>query len=42
MTTPLPLDGAQTFAICPECNALAWIADPGGQLHLMRLSEVPI
>ena len=42
MTTPPPLDGVQAYAICPECQALAWIADPGGELHLMRLGEVPI
>lgn len=42
-TQELPmLDGEEAVAICPECEALVWIADPGddGELYLMRICEV--
>lgn len=42
MTATVPLDGVESFAVCPECGALAWVASPGGQHHLMRLGEIPI
>ena len=36
------IDGEEAVAVCPECEALIWIADPGalGQLFLMRICEV--
>tara|TARA_R100001244_G_scaffold125277_1_gene95260 strand:+ start:215 stop:529 length:315 start_codon:yes stop_codon:yes gene_type:complete len=36
------IDGEEAVALCPECNALIWIADPGGlgQLYLMRICEI--
>jgi len=42
-TQELPmLDGEEAVAVCPECDALVWIADPGddGELYLMRICEV--
>jgi len=36
------LDGEEAVAVCPECEALVWIADPAddGELYLMRICEV--
>jgi len=36
------LDGEEAVAVCPECEALIWIAEPAndGELFLMRICEV--
>ena len=36
------LDGTESLAICPECEGWIWIADATGELHLMRLGEIPL
>lgn len=35
-------DGEEAVALCPECEAVVWIAEPAedGQLYLMRICEV--
>jgi hypothetical protein len=31
-------------AVCPDCEAICWIADPEGtgELYLMRLGAIPV
>lgn len=36
------MDGTESLAICPECEGWIWIADANGELHLMRLGEIPL
>jgi len=36
------LDGEEAVAVCPECEAIVWIGEPGGdgELYLMRICEI--
>lgn len=44
------LDGVESIAICPDCDALVWIASPDipelseqdAELYLMRLCDTPV